>query len=129
MTTLTVIYDDTCEFCRRCRRWLEGQRLHVRLQYLAASDPAATARYGPADKLRQDLVVVADDGRAWVGPSAFVTLLWTTRRYRGVARRLANPALLPIARRTFHVISSNRGSINTMLQKPSCEDGACEVPT
>jgi predicted DCC family thiol-disulfide oxidoreductase YuxK len=43
---MTVIYDERCAFCRRCRLWLADQATHVPLRFLAAGSADARQRYG-----------------------------------------------------------------------------------
>jgi predicted DCC family thiol-disulfide oxidoreductase YuxK len=120
-TRLTVVYDETCALCRRCRDWLATEPLEIELELLAAGSPAAQDRYGTLPWLGQELVVVADDGRAWVGPAAFLTCLWATRRWRPWSYRLAGPAFAPLAERFFHAVSANRRRLGGMLESPECE--------
>src|ERR671915_492668 len=90
---LTVLYDETCSFCRRCRDWLLAQPCFLEVELLAAGSPLAKARYGSLPWLGKELVAVDDSGRVWIGPAAFLTSLWATRRYRAWAYRLSQPGL------------------------------------
>lgn len=124
-TTLTVFYDRSCELCRRCRAWLEVQPTWVPLQFVAA-DAEVGRRYLPqVPWLGTELVVIGDDGATWVGPAAFLTCLWATKRYRGWSRWLSGPAFAPLAERFFHAISSNRGRIGAFVARGDCDDGTC----
>ncbi len=106
---LTVLYDERCRFCLRCRDWLLGQACLVPLELLPAGFPAARKRYpAAAPWLGRELVVVDQAGRAWIGPDAYVMCLWATRRYRGWAHRLSGPLLAPIAARILGLVSSRR---------------------
>ncbi len=131
VAALTVVYDETCEFCRRCRSWLQDQPTRVPLHFLAAGSTEAQQRYGPAEKLRGDLMVVAQDGRAWIGSSAFVATLWATERYHRVAEQLSQPGRLPWARVAFDAVSHNRSLINALLipkaDLTSPERLACDI--
>src|SRR5438876_6017750 len=96
--TLTVIYDESCALCRRCRDWLLTQPCMVSVELVPSGDPATRARFPELTPwLGRDLVVVDDRGHAWVGPAAFLTCLWATARYRPWAYRLAGPRLAPLA--------------------------------
>ena len=125
---LTVVYDDECELCRRCRHWLSMQETHLPVEFLAAGDPAARERYEQLAWYRVELMVVADDGTAWVGPAAFVMCLWATRRYRRTAYRLRSPGLAPLAESFFHGMSSNRSVLSGMLREHRCTDDTCGTP-
>ena len=125
---LTVLYDATCMFCRRCRSWLESQPTFVPLRFLACQSPEATARYGGLPWLAAELVVINEDGEAWIGPAAFLVCLWATRRYREWSVRLAEPTLAGMTERFFHAISSHRTGLAKVLElgrRHECTDGTC----
>ena len=128
---LTVIYDDNCELCRRCRHWLATQPTLVDLRFLAASDAEVVDRYGHLPWYRIELMIVSDTGVAWVGPEAFVMALWATRKWRATSYRISARAFRPIAERFFHTLSSNRSVVSGMLSPHRCESDTCStaVPT
>lgn len=125
--SITVLYDQTCELCRHARRWLEGQKTYVPLQFLAAQDPSAQARFGQVPWLGEELVVVADDGRVWVGPAAFITAMWATKRYRNWSYRLSGDTFSGVARHVFHTITAERGRISGLLRHHVCDGDSCAV--
>lgn len=127
-TRLTVVYDDNCELCRRCRHWLGTQPTLVEFRFLAASDPEIADLYGHLPWYRIELMVVADTGVAWVGPEAFVMCLWATRRYRSMSYRLSGRALRPLAEKFFHTLSANRSVVSGMLTPHRCESDRCTSP-
>jgi predicted DCC family thiol-disulfide oxidoreductase YuxK len=106
--SLTVLYDERCRLCRRCRDWLLTQPCFLRVELLAAGSPGARARYGAVPWLGSELVAVDDRGRVWVGPAAFLTCLWATVRFRAWSYRLAGPSLAPLASHFFRLISKRR---------------------
>jgi predicted DCC family thiol-disulfide oxidoreductase YuxK len=105
---LTILYDETCGFCRRCRDWLLAQTCLVEVELLPAGSPAVKARYGAVPWLGRELVAVDERGRVWVGPAAFLICLWATARYRAWAYRLAGPKLAPMTERFFFFVTKNR---------------------
>ena len=126
--SLTVVYDATCELCRHARRWLEGQKTYVPLLFAAAAqDPSTRARYGEVPWLGEELVVVADDGRVWVGPAAFITAMWATKRYRNWSYRLSGDTFSGLARQVFHTITAERGRISGLLRHHVCDGAACTI--
>lgn len=125
-TRLTVVYDEDCELCRRCRQWLSTEPAHVRLEFLAAGSSAAKRRYGKLSWYPSELMVVADDGRAWVGPAAFLMCLWATVRWRLMSRRLRGRALGPLVEHFFQNLSANRRTIGGLFRSQRC-DGECGV--
>ena len=108
-TKLTVLYDEQCAFCRRCRDWL-----------------AARARFGDAPWIGKELVVVDDDRNAWVGPSAFLMCLWATAKYRSWAFRFTEPGYERFAERFFLHVSKRRGSYAAWLAKSDPDCAYCD---
>lgn len=124
---LTVVYDDTCELCRRCRVWLALQPCHVELRFLATSDPQVRALYGDQPWYQVELMVLDDHGRGWVGPEAFLMCLWATKRWRATSFRLTGTAFAPLAERFFHALSANRSLVSGMLSTHHCDGDSCQV--
>lgn len=122
---LTVVYDEHCELCRRCRHWLEWQPRFLPMEFLAAGSPAARERYGGMPWLGLELVVVDDSDRVWIGPAAFLVCLWATRQWREWSYRLSGPLLAPMAERFFHLVSAKRGRLGALLGPAGCQDGRC----
>jgi predicted DCC family thiol-disulfide oxidoreductase YuxK len=122
---LTVVYDEECALCRRCRQWLEGQPTHVPLEFLAAGAAAARDRYGSVPWLGADLVVADEQGNVWAGPAAFLMCLWATVQYREWSYRLSGRTLAPLAERFFLFVSHNRRRIGRVVGSNDCPDGRC----
>lgn len=121
VTRLTVLYDETCALCLRSRDWLAGQPTLVDVELMPSGSAEARRRFAGLP-LGQELVVVAQDGRAWVGPAAFLTCLWATRRYRGWSYRLSGDTFAPLAERFFDLVSKRRKDIGRWLGSgPDCE--------
>lgn len=117
MERLTVLYDGSCGFCVECARWLSAQPKHLRLELLASSTLAARTRYPtltPAGA-SEELVVIDDEGGVYRGTHAWIMCLWALREYRSTAEKLARPALLPLARATFAMISRSRKPLSRWL--------------
>lgn len=124
MRTLTVLYDGACEFCIRCRRWLERQPKFVELAFLQAGTPAVHALYPDLrdwDRV-DELVVVDDAGGVYRGARAWVMCLYALVEYREWSAVLAGPALLPLAKRAVEIFSRNRRWVSSWLT-PSAELG------
>ena len=117
MKCLTIFYDARCGLCARFRAWLEGQPRGVAVEFLPFDSAEAAARFPGLAGIGadRDVVVMADDGRWWQGPAAWLTCLWTTRDYRDWSFRLAAPALQPLVRKSVHLLSENRLSISRIL--------------
>lgn len=141
MHTLTLFYDAHCGLCSRFRDWLLDQPAYIRLEFLPYDSPEALRRCPTLPQLRanEEIVVMGDDGSLWQGAAAWVTCLWALQEYREWSLRLASPALLPLARRAVHWISSRRirlsqllrlrsdADLRSNLESPTCPDGSCKI--
>jgi predicted DCC family thiol-disulfide oxidoreductase YuxK len=107
-TRLTILYDERCAFCLRCRDWLATQPCLIEVELLASGSPAAKERYGAVPWIGRELVVVDDLGHVWVGPAAFLMCLWATANHRHHAYLFARPRWAPHAERFFMYISKRR---------------------
>jgi predicted DCC family thiol-disulfide oxidoreductase YuxK len=101
-------------FCAWCRAWLESQPLSVPVRFTPAGGPEATARLGVLGT-GAELVVLADDGRAWTGAAAFVMCLWATTRHRDLAYALRLPVARMGAEAFFHALTANRAILDRLL--------------
>lgn len=108
MDKITIVYDEHCAVCRRARDWLLTQPTHVPLELIAARSPAAMARFRGLPWLGRQLVAADDEGNVWIGPAAFLTALWATRRYRGWSYRMSGDRLAPLAESFFKMVSARR---------------------
>jgi predicted DCC family thiol-disulfide oxidoreductase YuxK len=123
---LTVVYDERCAFCRRCRDWLLTQHCLVEVELLPAGSTEAKDRYGSLPWLGQELVAIDQAGRVWIGPGAFLTCLWATVRYRPWAYRLSGPTLAPLAERFFKMISVRRDRWSAWLRRDEEDCSWCD---
>lgn len=118
---MALIYDDTCPFCVRCAAWVARQPALLPLHVLPASAPATRAAHGHVPGYGDEVTVVADDGRVWSGPGAFVAVLWCLAAYRSLTPSLTGPA----ARALFERVSASRGALGRALGGPDCGPQGC----
>ena len=113
MFALTVIYDPECGLCRRAHEWLAEQRKLIELVFVPCQSEEARRRFPHLDHelTAKDLTVISDQGAVYVGPKAWLMVLWALCQYREWAYRLASPELLPTTRRVVSLISQNRYQI------------------
>ncbi len=111
---LTVVYDADGAFCAWCRAWLCAQPLLVPVRFTPAGGAEAQARLGVLGA-GAELVVVADDGRAWTGAAAFVMCLWATARHRDLSHTLRLPVARMGAEAFFHALTANRAVLDRLL--------------
>lgn len=126
MEQLTVLYDEGCPLCTRCRDWLEKQRAYVPLELLAAGSREARARYGEVPWLGEELVVASDRGEVWVGPAAFIMALWALEDYREWSYWLSGDSFSTVAERFFLALSHKRKWLAGWLSHPECNGDRCQ---
>ncbi len=121
MKRLYVIYDATCEMCRRCRIWLGQQPAFVPLIFVPLQSSELICRFPGIERLGPDreLVVINESGEVWQGGAAWVMCLWALCEYREWSQRLAHPLLLPLARRACALVSERRHDISRWLTTES----------
>lgn len=113
MTALTVLYDPTCGLCRRAHEWLAEQRKLIELIFVPCKSEEARLRFPQLDHdlTTRDLTVIGDQGEVYMGPKAWLMVLWSLCQYREWSYRLSSPALLPTTRRVVSTISQHRYQI------------------
>jgi predicted DCC family thiol-disulfide oxidoreductase YuxK len=119
MRKLFVLYDTNCQFCCRCRNWLENQSAFLELRFIPARSPEAHCRFPGIEKYEtsNELIAVGDDGAVYQGPSAFIMCLYALVDFREWSLRLSSPLLLPFARQMFEIISNNRVAFSKWLRR------------
>ncbi len=117
MEKLYVLYDTRCGLCRRCRVWLSQQPAFVPLVFMPLDSLEVSCRFPGIEQLQPDreIVVISDEGDVWQGGSAWVMCLWALRAYREWSQTLAQPALLPLARRACAFVSAHRYQLSKWL--------------
>ena len=128
MRSLTVVFDESCALCRRCRAWMSHERAFLPLDFVAAGSDEAKERFGGLPFLGQELCVISDEGDVWVGPPAFLMCLWALEDYRELSFTLRDPWLLPFTRRFFRALSSQRRRVAAFFDTRPCGDGVCSLP-
>jgi predicted DCC family thiol-disulfide oxidoreductase YuxK len=118
MERLYVIYDDRCGLCRWARGWAQSQPQFIPLTFVAACSEASRRLFPGLEQTDppEELVAVSDEGAVYRGGSAYVMVLFALRDYREWSLRLGSPALLPLARQAFAVLSKQRGLLSHWLR-------------
>lgn len=112
MEKLTVLYDATCGFCVKCRWWVQMQPKYIEVEMLPSGGPDALARYPELTGTKEELIAVDDQGGIYRGTAAWVMCLWALEEYREWAERLSSPALMPLARGAFAILSGSRKKLS-----------------
>lgn len=118
MHKLYVLYDSECALCQRLGQWLHEQRQWLQLELLPANSDAAKRLFPTlcSNGRPEELLVVTDEGHYYKGNHAWIMCLYALSEYRDWAFRLAQPLLLPLARRAFEALSHNRARISRWLE-------------
>ena len=116
ISAITVLYDRECGFCCRAARWLQTQRRHVRIECVPMDSTYVQMLFPDLRKLpKAELTVVDDQGGVYYGTNAWILTLWATEPGRPWSARLARPALKPLAREAFELVSTNRKLLSSLF--------------
>jgi predicted DCC family thiol-disulfide oxidoreductase YuxK len=117
MKQIYVFYDGECGLCRRVREWLASQPAYIKLVFHPFQSEAAHRLCPDLDRFRpsEQLIALADDGALYSGEKAWLICLYALRDYRRWARKLATPALRPLAQRLCMMVSHNRLKLSQAL--------------
>jgi predicted DCC family thiol-disulfide oxidoreductase YuxK len=128
-----VFYDDGCPLCQRIKAWLEEQPQRFPLHLLARADPQVGQRFPGITPwfAHDDLVVASSEGDVWVGPPAWLTVLYTLEDHWEWAFRLTSPPLQQTAFSMIDSLSRNRAVVAGWMgshqsSDPSCRD-RCKI--
>ena len=129
MNRLTVLYDNECGFCVKCRWWLVEQPKFVEMDFLPSHGREAADLLPELVLEKEELIVVSDDGAVYKGTHAWLMCLWALREYREWSLRLATPGLMPLARGAFALISASRKKLSSWLHLATEAEIARELKT
>jgi predicted DCC family thiol-disulfide oxidoreductase YuxK len=120
---LYVLFDQECTFCVSCGQWLARQEAFIELRFIPLQSAEVSRRFPGLKEwdqldLREKLVAVSDEGAVYQGQYAWIMCLFALCEYREWAQRLAQPALLPFARRVCELVSRNRMVLSGFLKTP-----------
>jgi len=127
MRYLTVVYDAQCGLCERLGQWLRAQPKWIAVRLVSSSIAGRLYPALAARATKEELMVVSDDGGVYLGDHAWLMCLYALRNYRHWAKRLSGPALLPLARQAFAILSGNRRRISRWLGLLSDAELAAEL--
>jgi predicted DCC family thiol-disulfide oxidoreductase YuxK len=115
MRYLTVVYDQECGLCSRLGGWLLEQPKWIGIHLVPSHSAGKLYPELAARIARQELVVISDEGGVYLGDHSWLMCLYALKNYRQWARRLSGPALLPLARNAFAILSANRRQVSNWL--------------
>ena len=117
MNSLTVLYDASCGFCRRCVAWLKEQPRFLHLKFVPSQSEEARRLFpGIRSELAvNELTVVDDSGGVYYGERAYLMCLYALSEYREWSIRLSEPALRPFVKRAFGALTSSRHTLSALF--------------
>lgn len=122
MKALYVLFDESCELCRRIRQFLERQPAWVELWFIPQGSEDARSLFPALTQTSNELVVVSDEGEVYSGNESWIMCLWALKEYRDLAYRLSSPLLLPLAKGAFAALSSHRRVVSEWLRPGITEE-------
>ncbi|HEV2400918.1 MAG TPA: DCC1-like thiol-disulfide oxidoreductase family protein [Candidatus Sulfotelmatobacter sp.] len=129
MTKLYVLYDPKCELCCRLKDWFLVQRSWIGIAVMPAGSERAERLFPELEKIatKDDLVVISDEGAAYLNDRAWIMVMYAMLDYRDWASRLTHPLLMPLARQAFAALSKNRHAISRWLSSDDDSEIADEL--
>jgi len=114
---IEVYYDGRCGMCCTFHEWINRQKRAFEVRFIPYQADEAEERFpgiGRLDPAREMIVRICT-GKIYRGAEAWVWCLYSCAHYRKTARRLASPALLPIAMKTCHLLAANRHALSKVF--------------
>jgi predicted DCC family thiol-disulfide oxidoreductase YuxK len=126
---IAVFFDQDCNLCRACRRWLQAQDKYFPVEFLPYQSRRALEVCPQLEQLNpeKEIVVMADNGQIYQGGSAWIMCLYALRRYRELSFKLAHPMLLPLAKKMCHIVSGRRMGLSKLFACSSRQQIAREL--
>ena len=117
MQRLYVLFDERCGLCRRAAEWASSQPSYFGLIFVPAGSEQAKRLFPSFTHAGEpeELIAVGDSGEVYRGDSAWIMCLFALKGYREWANRLASPALRPLARQAFALVSKQRQNISRWI--------------
>ena len=114
---IEVYYDGRCGMCCTFHEWVNEQTRAFPVRFIAYQDPQAEEWFPGVNKLEpeREMIVRLHDGQLYRGAEGWVLCLLSCKKYQGIARRIANPALLPFAAKTCHALAARRHQLSKIF--------------
>jgi predicted DCC family thiol-disulfide oxidoreductase YuxK len=117
MNSITVLYDASCAFCRRCVAWLQNQPHFLKMIFIPSQSEEARYLYPGLSRehTANELTVVDDSGGVYYGERAYLMCLYALKEYREMSVRLSAPAVAPFVKRAFGALTSSRHTLSQLF--------------
>lgn len=114
---IEVFYDGRCGMCCTFHEWIARQERAYEIRFVPYQDERAEEIFpgiGTLDPARE-MIVRTEEGEIYRGAEAWVFCLYSCVTYRKLARRLAGPGLLPVAKRACALLAANRHGLSKIF--------------
>jgi len=103
---------------------MERQPAAIELRFLPLQSPEVATRFPQLEgiDLRAQLTVITEIGEIHRGAEASIMCLRALKNYRGLANRLADPILAPVADRLYGLMASNRLRLSRRFFKATSKE-------
>ena len=120
--SMMVLYDSDCEFCVRCKNWLEAQQQRIRLQFIPIkSEQAASYLYKLKDNYLNELIVITDRDEVFYKEKALLMCFYALSLYYEWAFQFSKPLFYPLIRNAYVMVSANRNWLSSYFSSYSEE--------
>lgn len=126
---MEVYYDGHCGMCCTFHEWVNEQERAFQVRFIAYQDPLAEELFPEIHTLEPDreMIVRTQDGQLYFGAEGWVLCLFCCQKYQGVARRMAGPALLPLAKKACHALAARRHKVSKIFFRKKDREVAEEL--
>lgn len=137
-----VFYDGRCGMCCTFHEWIQRQPRAFGIRFIPYQSAEAEEVFPGISTLdpAREMVVRTSEGTVYRGAEAWVWCLYSCANHRGLARRLARPAMLAVAVRVCRLLAANRHGLSKVffrrkdrevreklheMASLECPDGSC----
>lgn len=126
---IEVYYDGRCGMCCTFHEWVYAQKRAYPVRFIAYQDPQAEEWFPGVNELEpeREMIVRTQDHKLYRGAEGWVLCLLSCEKYRGIARRIASPALLPFAEKTCHALAARRHKLSKIFFRKKDNEVAAEL--
>jgi predicted DCC family thiol-disulfide oxidoreductase YuxK len=112
-----LLYDDHCGLCAHLKRWLMMQSTQIPLTLVPWHSSAARRMFPNIVTGAEptELIVISSQGEVWRNEKAWLMVFHSLDGYANLAKRIATPALLPLVRQLFILVSHKRKAVSTLF--------------
>ena len=114
---IEVFYDGRCGMCCAFHEWINRQSRAFEIVFVPYQAGEAEEVFPGLNTLdpAREMIVRTGEGKIYRGAEAWVWCLHSCTNYRGLAKRLSGPYLLPVAIRACRLLAANRHGLSKIF--------------